>query len=302
MHIYGMMGCMKSGQRIFFNPLVKQLVDSFSYCFDVKITFYSTDLKEWLVGYHTNASDYCTMIQNELQIRYKCLRQDWQMCRKCERLDRPYFYRCHAGLSEAIFPVKMEGKLTAFAMVGQFRLDAEPPASIKDAWKKKGLDEKLLMKMFLDRPYFSAERLEKMLFIFSATFNFLISTQNMTIRKPELVEQVMAYIEDHISDPVTLGEVASALGKSPSTITHTLQAKLDTSFKQLVITQKLMMFDRILLSHPDFSITQAARQVGYGDALYFSRLYRSKRSCTPSEYRKTIRQSRNMGDTEGTAQ
>jgi len=36
--------------------MVKRLVESFSYCFDVKITFYSPRLDEWMVGYHTDAS------------------------------------------------------------------------------------------------------------------------------------------------------------------------------------------------------------------------------------------------------
>jgi AraC-like DNA-binding protein len=280
--------------KLFFNPVVKKLIESFSFCFDVKITFYSPSMDEWLVGYHTSSSDYCTMIQQKLKIRYRCLHQDNAMCEKCKRLDRQFSYRCHGGLTEALIPIEVEGKTIAYAMIGQFRMDEEPPKSICDEWKGKGFDEKELVDAYHDRAYFSAERLEKMLYIFSTTLSFLVNTQNMTIKKPELVERVMEYVEEHMEEPVTITEVSDALGKSPSTITHVLKAKLDLSFKQLVITQKMMRYEKIVQNDPTLTVSQVSRMIGYDDPLYFSRLYREKRGSTPSDFIVTVRRARNI--------
>lgn len=284
------------GPKLFFNPLVKQLIDSFSFCFDVKITFYSLNLEEWLVGYHSAASDYCTMIQSQLKIRYRCLHQDTSMCQRCNKLKRQFSYRCHGGLTEAVFPIIMDGGLVAFAMIGQFRMTDTLPSDMLNRWKSAGFDEKALKKAFFDRPFFSSERLEKMLYIFSTTLFFLINTQNMAIRKTELVERVLSYVDAHMSEPISIEEVSQALGKSSSTITHTLKNKLDLSFKQLVISQKLMRFDRLIMHDPDLPIMQASRMVGYDDALYFSRLYHSKRFSTPSEFVQMVKQSRQMNE------
>jgi len=282
--------------KLYLNPMVKRLVESFSYCFDVKITFYSPHLDEWLVGYHTDVSDYCTMVQKELKVRYKCLYQDGQACRRCGALGRSFSYHCHGGLTESVMPIQLDDCIVAYAMLGQFRMTKEPPVGIVEAWQAAGKSVDELRKAFLDRPFFSEERLSKMLYLFSTTLSFLISTQNVKLQKPELVEQVMAYIEHHLSEPVSLNEVAHAVGKSPSTVTHTLKEKVGMSFKELVITQKMMRFERILLADPTLSINQAARMVGYDDALYFSRLYRSKRSSSPKEYLEMVRRSKSLDE------
>jgi AraC-like DNA-binding protein len=289
---------MQDDLRLYFNPMVKRLVESFSYCFDVKITFYSPRLDEWMVGYHTDASDYCSMVQKKLKIRYRCLYQDRQACKRCSALRRQFFYHCHGGLTEAVLPIELDGNIVAYAMIGQFRMTNEAPKAMLEAWRATDSDPEELGKAFLDRPYFSDERLSKMLYIFSATLQFLISTQNMKLRKAELVEQVMAFVEAHIDEPVSIGEVASAVGKSPSTVTHTLKDKMGVSFKEMVITQKLMRFERILLADPALSIGQAAHMVGYDDALYFSRLYHTKRGGTPSDYLETVRRTKNISPSE----
>lgn len=289
---------MGSEPKLFFNPLVKKLIESFSYCFDVKITFYSLNMEEWLVGYHTDSSDFCTMIQQKLKVRYRCLNQDNTMSKKCRRLERKFVYRCHGGLSEALLPIKMDGKMIAIAMLGQFRMEGEIPKLLRSEWKEAGYDEKELSKAFHDRPFFSSERIDKMLYIFSATLEFLVHTQNMTIKKPELVERILGYVEEKIDIPLSIDDVAKALDKSPSTITHTLKARLDMSFKQLVITEKIQKWERIIINDPTISVTQAAHMVGYDDAMYFSRLYRSKKDTTPTDFIDMVNRSRKMGETE----
>jgi len=284
---------MREEQKLYFNPMVKELVESFSYCFDVKVTFYSTRLDEWLVGYHSDASDYCFMIQKGLGVRYRCLSQDRQACARCTAMGRPFSYRCHGGLAEAVIPIVLDGKTVAFAMVGQFRMTEEVPQSVLDAWKEQGCGAETLEKAFHDRPFFTGERLSRMLRIFSAMLSFMTNSRNMKVEEADVVDRIMEYIEDHIGDAITITEVAKSIGRSPSSITHTLKDKMGYSFKDMVISRKIARFEQNLARDPSLTIRQGARMVGYEDALYFSRLYRKKRSMTPSGYVEMLRKTKN---------
>ena len=172
--------------KIFFDPSVKELIDSIALSFNVRITFFSVTRDEYLVGYHLQDSDFCSMIQSKLGIRYRCLALDTRMCAKCKRLGERIVYRCHAGLSEVIVPVYIEKKLMAFACLGQFRMSDDIPHEMTTLWKEHGYPEEELRKAFFERPKYTEEQLKRILYIFSTSIEYLLSTSRLKLRKPQL--------------------------------------------------------------------------------------------------------------------
>ena len=280
--------------KVFFDPSVKELIDSIALSFNVRITFFSVTRDEYLVGYHLQDSDFCSMIQTKLGIRYRCLALDTRMCAKCKRLGEKITYRCHAGLSEVIVPVYIEKQLMAFACLGQFRMSDDIPREMTEMWKEAGYPEEELRKAFYERPKYTEEQLKRILYIFSTSIEYLLSTARLKLRKPQLLEEILDYIDENIEKDITIGEVAEKTSKSTSTITHKVKETLGFSFKDLLIEKKLLHFEALMKKDPDMPIQEAAARVGYADPLYFSRLYRKKRGATPSSFQSDIRRSQEL--------
>jgi len=283
---------MKNEPVLFFNTSVKKIIESFSYCFNLRITFFSLQMKEWLVGYHQESSDYCNLIQKKLKIRYRCLREDSMMCHKCKVLNQSLHYQCHGGLTEVIIPIEIDNTLVAFAMIGQFRLKENPPENIVKSYIEQGFSAEELVNAYKDRPLFTQEKLNKMINIFSTTISLMVNSGEMKIKKATLVEQVLNYVDEHIKEVITINEVSENLKISPSSITHTLTRELGMPFKQLVITRKIMLFENIVNDNPSITIKKASSLIGFEDPLYFSRLYKKKIGITPSEFVNTARQTK----------
>lgn len=280
-------------KHLFFLPQVKELIEDFSFCFDVKITFFSPSMYEYLVGYHTQTSDYCTMLQNRLSYRHRCLEQDNMMCSKCKRLNSMVSYRCYAGCNEAILPIFIDDDIVAYGFIGQFRTTDKLPLEIVNEWVRQGYDEMELKKAFLDRPFFSEEKLERMLNILKRNIEYIVKTEGMKIRRPSLVEQVILYIEAHRDEKITITDVADKLNKSESTISHTIKKEFGISFKDFLIGQKIDYFEKQVLLNPSLNIKEAIESIGYEDSLYFSRLYHKKRGYAPSSFIKRVRKTQN---------
>lgn len=274
------------GQRkyLVFNPAVQKFVESYSYCFNVKVTFFSLDLEELLVGGHTADDDYCSLIQNTLQIRYRCLHQDHMICQQCKEQAQQLIYTCHGGLTEAVIPIQLSGNLVCYALIGQFRTSGTIPRPILDLWQEHGAGLSILEEAFLKRPLYGTVMLEKMFELFRVSLHLLIETDSLKLRQPDLVEKVLSYIDDTIDKPITIGEVAKAVHRSPSSITHTLQVQMGLSFQQLLTNKRLANFERVILLDPTLHIRQAASASGYEDPLYFSRLYKKHRGQSPSDF------------------
>lgn len=275
---------MDQRKYLVFKPTVQKFVETYSFCFNVKVTFYSLDLEELLVGLHATDDDYCSLIQANLQIRYRCLQQDHMICQQCNESGQLLVYTCHGGLTEAVIPIRLSGNLVCYALIGQFRTSDVIPPSITQLWLGQGLDLSVLQEAFLKRPLYDTVMLEKMFELFRGSLGLLIETESLKLRQPDLIERILSYIDENIDKTIAITDVAKAVHRSPSSITHTLQAQIGLSFQRLLISKRIANFERLVLFDPTLQIQEAARASGYEDPLYFSRLYKKYRDQSPREF------------------
>ena len=274
---------------LFFDEEVQRLIDSFAYCFKVKITIFSARMEELIVGIQNPGSAFCQLIQKKLRYRYRCCRQDKLMCESCAREDKIIVYHCYAGPYEIVVPIKIEGKLIGYGLLGQFRSDSGLPDDIIQAWENGGFSLEELKEAYEIQPFFDKLSLDNMLRLFSMLIAFIITREYVHIRRPGVTEQVIRWLDENIASPLSLGEAALAVKCSRSTISHTIKRQLGMSFKKICILKKIQRFESLIAADPVLSIQEAAALVGYDDPLYFSRIYKKVRLAAPSHYVNTVR-------------
>lgn len=276
---------------IFLRDEVQELLDAFASCFAVKVTFFSTEMEELSVGLRSPGSAYCRLVQSDLKLLYRCRATDREMCRRATSRDRPLHYHCHAGLVEAILPIKLEGKTIGAMVVGQIRDGARPPRDIAAAWTKKHGSAQGLNEAWESLDRFDEARLENMLRLFGVLARFIVSQNYVALREGALVERVLRHVDGRLDERLTLGEAAAELGVSESGIAHALRKKLDLSFTRLVALKRLERFETLVHKDPSLTIAEAASLVGFQDPLYFSRLYKKLRLVPPSTFLASVRET-----------
>jgi AraC-like DNA-binding protein/ligand-binding sensor protein len=276
---------------LFFDDEVQRLIDSFAYCFRVKITVFSSNMEELIVGLQNPGGRFCQLVQRDLRLRYRCCRQDAIMCRRCEDKRAMLVYPCYAGLSEVVMPIRVGETSIGYAMLGQFRVRNELSAEIYKQWQNLAFKPDDISAAFLEQPFFDGTALDNMLRLFSMLVDFIVTREYVRFRRPALVENVVQYVEDHIAEPIELDQVAEEMSRSRSTISHMVKLRLGISFKQLCILKRVQRFESIVAAETDISISEAAARVGCPDPFYFSRIYRKFRLVSPSTYIKSLRES-----------
>jgi len=238
---------------LFFDEELQRLIDSFAYCFNVKITIFSSKMEEMIVGLQNPGSLFCQFVQKKLRLRYRCCHQDRLMCERCEQKDDVVVYHCYAGPSEAVLPVKIDGTLIGYGMLGQFRTSKGLYEEIVEHCVKAGFEHETLLEMFEKQPFFDQAALDNMLRLFSMLLSFAVSREYVRFRRPSLAEQVNHWLDEHLAEPLTLDDLAASVNRSK----------------------------------------EAAALVGYQDPFYFSRIYKRVRFTAPSTYTQSIRKAKN---------
>ena len=105
----------------------------------------------------------------------------------------------------------------------------------------------------------------------------------MKAEKPELLDQVLEYIEQHLHEKISLAEVAHHFYVSQSTITQTFRNKLGLSFYRCVTQARLISAKQLI--EGDQSLEAIAEAVGFTDYSAFYRSFKQEFGISPRQYR-----------------
>lgn len=99
--------------------------------------------------------------------------------------------------------------------------------------------------------------------------------------------QVLHYISEHFTEPLSLESTAYALGISRIHLSHIFSQQLHINFRQYINTLRI---DRacFLLRDPGYSISQIAYLCGYGNPRTFHRAFLSQCGMPPNQYRAKL--------------
>lgn len=110
------------------------------------------------------------------------------------------------------------------------------------------------------------------------------SARPLDAEKPELLDQITTYVEEHYARPITIGEVAKAFYVSNSTISHLFQQKLGVTFHRYLM-QRRLIDAKTRIGHGQ-RLEDVAVQTGFSDYSGFYRSFRQQFGISPRQYRK----------------
>ena len=95
------------------------------------------------------------------------------------------------------------------------------------------------------------------------------------------------FISDNLDKNYKISEIADHIHVSPSRLAHLFVQQVGTSMIKWREEQRMIKAQHLLHSSAS-PIYQIARQLGYDDQLYFSRLFKRYTGINPSDYRSAI--------------
>ncbi len=109
--------------------------------------------------------------------------------------------------------------------------------------------------------------------------------------KDRVVLSVQEYIRTHVDKKLTLNEVASVFGFSPSYLSQLFAKYSSVSFTEYIAESKISVAKKLLVSNSNnVKVYEIAEQLGFESAFYFSKVFKKVEGCSPREYiQKTSR-------------
>jgi len=264
---------------------VCRLLDGFATVMKIQAVFFSGQGKILKRGRDFGNCAYCRRMQERYFSLEKCVRLDREMQQSCRGSGKIRCYRCHAGLNEMIAPIRILGEIAGFVMLGQFRTTHEiPPFLAGDPETQKE---------FSAIPYFAPEETGSLEDMARMLIDYIVGKELVTYSGSLRYRKILHYLDRHLTEKITLRQLARHLEISESSLTHFLRNEHQTSFKRLLVQKRLDAAETLWKNDPALTVSETAFRVGYEDHHYFSRIYRQERGLSPGKFKKNLKLIRN---------
>lgn len=105
--------------------------------------------------------------------------------------------------------------------------------------------------------------------------------------KMQVVAQVQEYIQSHLSERLTLADVAAVFNFSPNYLSQLFGKYGDSGFVEY-ITETRIAAAKEMLEQGDLKVYEIAEKLGYESAFYFSKVFKKVTGLSPREYQQSI--------------
>ncbi|CAM3383567.1 AraC family transcriptional regulator [Marinicrinis lubricantis] len=111
------------------------------------------------------------------------------------------------------------------------------------------------------------------------------SPAEQAIGIPPQITRALEYIEQHLSDPITVDGLAHAVGWTHEHFSRTFVRHIRRTPREMIIQRRIERACQLLL-YSDESIKDVAFAVGFNDENYFSRVFKTVKGMTATQFRK----------------
>jgi len=276
------------------NELYKAL-EHFYNVTGIKIVMYDSN-RHIIATYPEAFEPYCTAVRTAPELKKRCLGCDNSGFDVCDVTRRPYIYKCHMHITEAIAPIIANGVIIGYLLFGQV-LCGEDEKKTYDAAvhasKAFGFDKADFLNKLADIKRATPEYLTSALHIMSMCAGYLYTSEIIKQTLDILEYQLREYINDHISEELSSELLCRKFYISRSKLYKISVSEFGMGIMEYIKKKRLELAVKKLTSTVA-PISQIAYEIGISDTNYFIRVFKEAYGITPRAFRKTHSLSENI--------
>lgn len=268
-------------------PELKAATRDFYNMTGIKIVLYD-EARRLLYSYPKGMCAFCGMVRENEALTKKCRAFDEIGFDMCERTRKPYIYKCHMGLAEAITPILEGDMIIGYMMMGQILCDGEEDR-VRDAMQaaaaEHGLDVARFASGLAELRSVGDEWIRSALNVMSMCVCYLYNNKIIRSKSEDLCVRLKSYVDHHYTETLSIPELCRKMYLSKSKLYHLSVQTFGMGVSDYV-RRKRIEEAKHLLETTELPISQIAERVGFHDANYFTRAFCREEDITPKQYRR----------------
>lgn len=265
---------------------LRALLAHFNVLTGVRIVIFDNEFVR-IMAYPEDSCEFCRILKNTPEFRRKCHESDRVACLSCKNTAQLFVYRCHAGLVEAVAPIKMNDLILGYIMFGQV-----VEKSRKESCKQEILnycseffaDDTALSTAYDHLSAKSQEQIEAASKIMESCTCYLWVSNLIQMDSSNLLYHLTNYIDHNLKSTLTAEKLCEVFHISRTHLYELSNQYFGMGIAKYIRKKRLKLAAKYL-SEQHSTVSEAAGCAGFEDYNYFSKMFKQEFGCTPRQYR-----------------
>ena len=192
---------------------------------------------------------------------------------------------CHAGLVDVAVPVKYDGEVAGYIILGQMKTNSDF-SQVKEHLKEYDLNINDMESHYDNIELYDSTKIESVSNIASMLIKYILF-ENML--KPDInpsIQRAVNYINSNLSENLSVKTIEKNANVSKSVLYKKFHEEFGCTLSEF-INRRRIDTAKLLLKKNELSIEEISQRLGYSNASYFGKIFKKNEGISPLKYRKT---------------
>ncbi len=257
----------------------------------VRTVIYDSDFKR-IAAYPEHSSDFCALLKQNPDFKCSCRENEKDACKICNDKNSLYIYKCHAGLIEAVAPIKMNDMILGYIMFGQVIHKNSDTNEILSYASRYESNTDILNKAFSKLKVRGDKQINAIATIMQASASYLLISELIKIDNGNHIYLLTDYINENITGDLSVDALCSLLNVSRIRLYEISHKYYGMPISKYIRAKRVSLAQKML--EDGSSVLDAAKSVGIYDSNYFSKVFKKETGLMPTEYKKRYSLNKKM--------
>lgn len=250
--------------------------------------------------YMIHDKPYCRYVKSDTEAMMYCQSQIPQIIKKCHQERCSFIGTCHAGMKEIVVPIIKNSHIIGAILFGCYKPDNPPKTK---TYQRVNTRFNNLSLENLKSLYENTTQIPEL-----KTLDLIISSLELIANEIVLLDEVklqtnnesetntnnqpydhmvinaIEYIKTHITEKITLDEIATYCNYSTSYLSHHFKKVVGVNVNHYINRMKVE-YSKDYLIRGDDTLAKIAEDLGFSDVSYYSRMFTRILGIAPGKFR-----------------
>lgn len=269
---------------LFQDKELMELMQDFYVLTGIKIVLFDENYTE-LISYPLDKKTFCMHMRENQNFNEKCRICDEEACRRCNITKSLQIYKCHAGLTEAVAPIKENSRIIGYMMFGQVtdnKNREELTQQMNNLCMQYSID-KNLDKSIKKIKYKNNKQILAAAKILDAFTEYILLKEMVHLSGKQLIQKIENFIDSHLDEEITVEMLCSNFNISRTKLYEIMKQYTGGGIAHY-IKQKRLKKAKFLIKTTDLKIPEISYAVGFSDYNYFLRVFKKEFGISPKKF------------------
>ena len=257
----------------------------------IRITVFDDSFQE-LISYPADIAPFCKLIRQSSSCAAKCHTCDQHACEIAAKRNTSYTYRCHAGLTESIAPIRMGNIVIGYLLFGHvfsYPSFEEGWNAIQNLCKNYDVSLSELKAICEKQPIIPEEYISSASHIMKAVASFLCMERMVSLHQQELPVQIDEYIQAHYTEKIDAISIAKHFGIGKTKIYEIAKQNYGIGIAEYIRKLRIEKAKELLIESPELSLAEVAYECGFDDYNYFITVFKRVVGVPPKRFKGSFK-------------